>query len=201
MLGRPAGAGDDHPLRVVAPPAPVHDHASVTSEPRGDHQRARDPRERLAARVDAAAYGTVLVLVALSAIELSQVGEGHSSELVFGVGVATWVAHLFAELLGEHVRHGEAVSWVEARRASIDGSPILAATFLPAALLLLGRIDVVSDEAARNLAILAAVLQLSLVGGVVARSTPGSPTPAWSFAISTAVAGLIVVALKVWLGH
>ena len=162
---------------------------------------ARSHQERLGERIGAAAYGTVLVLVALTAIEVSEVGEGHGSELVLGVGGATWVAHLFAELLGEHVRHGEPVSWTEARRASIDGSPILVATLLPALLLLLGRVELLSHESARNLAIVAGVLQLSLVGGIVARSTPGSPTPAWSFAISTAVAGVAVVALKVALGH
>ena len=157
--------------------------------------------ERLAERVSAAAYGTVLVLVALSAIEVSDVGEGHSSELLFGVGVATWIAHLFAELLGEHVRHGEPVSWSETRRASIDGSPILAAAVVPAVVLLLGRVDAIADETARNLAILVAVLQLSLIGGVVARATPGSPTPAWGFALSTALAGIVVVGLKVVLAH
>ena len=162
---------------------------------------ARDHRERLGERIGAAAYGTVLVLVALSAIEVTDVGEGHSSELVFGVGVATWIAHLFAELLGEHVRHGEAVSWAETRRAAIDGSPILASTILPATILLLGRFEALAYGSARNLAILAAVLQLSLIGAIVARSTPGSPTPAWTFAISTALAGIAVVALKVALGH
>jgi hypothetical protein len=141
------------------------------------------------------------VLVALSAIEVTDIGEGHSSELVLGVGVATWVAHLFAELLGEHVRFGAAVSRVEVRRASIDGSPILIATVLPAVLLWFGRVDLLDHESARSLAILAGLLQLSLLGGIVARSTPGSPTPAWSFAISTAVAGVGVVALKVALGH
>ena len=165
------------------------------------HVSRRDARERLGERINAAAYGTVLVLVALSALQISQVGEGHSSELVLGVGMSTWVAHLFAELLGEHVRHGEAVSWAEARRAAIDGSPILASTILPAIILLLGRFEVLAYDSARSLAILAAVLQLSLIGGIVARSTPGSPTPAWSFAISTALAGIAVVALKVALGH
>ena len=165
------------------------------------HIPARDPRERLGERIGAAAYGTVLVLVALSALQVSQIGEGHSSELVLGVGFATWIAHLFAELLGEHVRHGHAVSWAEARRASIDGSPILLSTIVPALLLLLGRLEVVAYDTARSLAILAAVLQLSLIGAIVARSTPGSPTPAWWFAMSTAVAGLAVVILKVALGH
>jgi hypothetical protein len=155
----------------------------------------------MAERINAAAYGTVLVLVALCAIEITEVGEGHSSELVFGVGVATWVAHLFAELLGEHVRHGEPLAWPEARRAAIDGSPILAATLLPAVLLFLGRVDLMSHQGARDLAILAGVLQLSVLGGVVARNTPGSPTSAWTFAVATAVAGVGVVALKVALGH
>ncbi|MFL6204646.1 MAG: hypothetical protein ACJ739_04790 [Acidimicrobiales bacterium] len=176
---------------------PVRQHDGV------DQHRAtpRPAAERLAERVNAAAYGTVLVLVALSAIEVADIAEGHSAELVLGVGAATWVAHLFAELLAEHVRHGEPVAWAEVRRASLDGSPILAATVLPAGLLFLARIDVLGDETARNLAILLAVVQLSLIGGVVARSTPGSPTPAWVFAICTALAGLGVVALKILLGH
>jgi hypothetical protein len=185
---------------VAARPT-VNEHASVLDEPREGHQPARAPRDRLAARIDAAAYGTVLVLVALSAIDIAEIAEGHSSELVFGVGVATWIAHLFAELLGERVRHDEAVSLAEARRASIDGSPILASTILPALILFLGRIDLIDDGTARNLAIVVAVLQLSLIGGIVARSTPGSPAPAWTFAVSTAMAGLAVVALKVALGH
>ena len=51
------------------------------------HVHAREPRERLGERISAAAYGTVLVRVARSAIEVTEVGAGHSSELVFGVGV------------------------------------------------------------------------------------------------------------------
>ena len=62
------------------------------------------PRERLAELVSAASYGTVLVLAALSVISVSEVAHGHGAELVAGVGVATWLAHLFAEILGGHVR-------------------------------------------------------------------------------------------------
>jgi hypothetical protein len=133
---------------------------------------ARAPVERRAERISAAAYGTVLVLAALAAIEVGEIAEGRSSELVLGVGLATWIAHLFSELLAEHVRHGEQVSWSEARRAAIDGSPILASTILPATILFLGRIDVLSHESSRSLAIL-------VVAGI----------------------GIGVVALKVTLGH
>jgi hypothetical protein len=65
------------------------------------------PRERLAEVVSAAGYGSVLVLAALSVIGVSEVALGHGAELVAGVGVATWLAHVFAEILGDHVRHPE----------------------------------------------------------------------------------------------
>jgi len=81
---------------VAARPT-VNEHANVLEERREGDQRARAPQDRLAARVDAAAYGTVLVLVALSTIDITEIGVGHSSELVFGVGLATWIAHLYAE--------------------------------------------------------------------------------------------------------
>ena len=63
------------------------------------------PRQRLAELVSAASYGTVLVLAALSVVGASEVALGHGAELVAGVGMATWLAHLFAEILGQHVEH------------------------------------------------------------------------------------------------
>jgi hypothetical protein len=98
----------------------------------------RIPRERLAELVSAASYGCVLVLAALSVIGVSDVALGHGAELVAGVGVATWLAHLFAELLGNHVRHQEPLRGHEVVEDMIDGSPILASTVLPALMLGLG---------------------------------------------------------------
>ena len=67
----------------------------------------------------AASYGSVLMLASLAVIGVSDVTEGHGVELVGGVGLATWIAHLFAELLGEHIRHDEPVDRTElARRPS-----------------------------------------------------------------------------------
>ena len=45
------------------------------------------PRERLAARVSAASYGSVLVLTALALINADTVGDGWGWELITGVGV------------------------------------------------------------------------------------------------------------------
>jgi hypothetical protein len=134
----------------------------------------RVERDELAELVSAASYGTVLVLAALSVVTVSEVELGHGAELVVGVGVATWVAHLFAELLGEHVRRHEPLKRGEVKQALVDGSPILAATVLPAIALLLGRLDLITDSAARIIAILVAVLQMLSIGALVARVAPAS---------------------------
>jgi hypothetical protein len=161
----------------------------------------RLPVERRAELVSAAAYGTVLVLAALSVISLSDVALGHGSELVAGVGAATWVAHLFAELLGDHVRRDEPLSGGEVRRAMVDGSPILVATVLPALALMLGRLDLVSATSARVLSMLVAIGQLVVIGAYVGRVAPGRPVTGWAFAAVTALAGLLVVVLSLALGH
>lgn len=161
----------------------------------------RATRERLAELVAAASYGSVLALAALSVIGVSEVALGHGAELVAGVGVGTWIAHLFAELLGGHVRHDEPLGRTEVGRAAVDGSPIIAATVLPAIVLMFGRMDLLSDRTARITAILVAVLQLLGVGAFVAQVTAARPAEGWIFAVATAVAGTAVVVLTVLLGH
>src|SRR5262245_46420772 len=157
----------------------------------------RLPRERLAELVSAGCYGTVLVLAALGVVGVSDVALGHGSELVAGVGLATWLAHIFAELLGGHARRPEPLHRSEVVRSLVDGSPILAASVLPAIVLGLGRLDLVSDTTAR----IAAILQLLASGAFVARVAPAPPAARWTFAAATAGVGLAVVALTVLLGH
>jgi hypothetical protein len=161
----------------------------------------RTPRERLAELVSAACYGSVLVLAALSAIGVSEVALGHGAELIAGVGVATWFAHIFAELLGGHARHPEPLRRSEVVRAVVDGSPILASTVLPATVLLFGRLDLLTASTARVAAIVVAVLQLFAIGGFVARVAPAPPAASWTFAAATASIGIAVVAVTVLLGH
>jgi hypothetical protein len=161
----------------------------------------RVPPERLAEVVSAAGYGSVLVLAALSVIGVSEVALGHGSELVAGVGLATWLAHIFAELLGGHVRHPLPLHRSEVVRSLVDGSPILAASVLPAIVLGFGRLDLVSDTTARIAAIVVAILQLLGIGALVEQVAPARPATRWTFAAATAGIGLAVVALTVLLGH
>jgi hypothetical protein len=157
--------------------------------------------ERLADLVAAAAYGTLLVLAALSVVGIAQVSVGYGAELVAGVGVATWVAHVFAELLGGHVHLQRPLERPEVTRALIDGVPILAAPVLPACALLLGRLDGVPENTARTAAICIAIVQLLMVGVAVGQVAPARRLAAWAFGATTVGIGVAVVAVTITLGH
>jgi hypothetical protein len=158
-------------------------------------------RQRLAELVSAASYGSVLVIAALTALSLSDVASGHGAEIVAGVGLATWIAHLFAELLGGHVFDHDPLRRDAVRRAMVDGSPILASTVLPAVVLLLARVDIIDERAARVAAIVVAIVQLVGIGAFVTRVSPAPSPRRWTFALATAGIGVGVVVLTVLLGH
>jgi hypothetical protein len=151
--------------------------------------------------VSAAAYGTVLVLGGLALIDPDDVGSGLGWELVTGVGVATWVAHFYAEIVGDHVRRTEALGRREITKVMRDGLPILAATVGPAVMLLLGRLDVLGHRGALWAATGVALVQLVGVGVFVGLAVSADRSRAWRFAGLTAAFGVTVVALKVGLGH
>ncbi len=159
------------------------------------------PRERLAERVSAASYGTILVLAALPLINAAEVSSGWGWELVTGVGLATWAAHLYAEVVGDHVRTDAVPDRVELQLAMVDGLPILLAALPPAAILLLGRLEVLDPRLAVWAAVVVAVLQLvglgAFVGWAVSPRRPG----AWWYAAVTAAMGVAVVMLKLRLAH
>jgi len=155
-----------------------------------------------AERVSAAAYGTVLVLAALPLVHPDEVVDGAGWELVVGVGGATWLAHLFAEVVGDHVRHSAAAhERSEIARAMVDGLPILAAAVVPAAALFLGRIEVLGSRVALWTAVVIAVVQLVGLGAYVGGASGGGGSARLTYACVTALFGLVVVAIKVVLGH
>ena len=162
----------------------------------------RWPRERLAERISAASYGTVLVLAALALLDAGEVASGLGWGLVTGVGLATWAAHIYAEIVGDHIRHSAAAhTSTELRRAMSDGSPILLAAVPPAVMLLLGRLEVLDERIALWAAVGIAFLQLVGLGAFVGSAVSRRHSSAWTYAGVTAAFGAVVVSLKVVLGH
>jgi hypothetical protein len=155
-----------------------------------------------AERVSAAAYGTVLILTALPFIHPEDVADGVGWELIVGVGLATWLAHLFAEVVGDHVRHTAAAhERAEIQRAMVDGLPILVAAVGPAGALFLGRLGVLSDRGALWAAVLVSVVQLVGLGAYVGTLATPRRSGRWLYAGVTGLFGLGVVVIKVVLGH
>jgi hypothetical protein len=159
------------------------------------------PRDRLAERFSAASYGTVLVLASLVLIDADEVSSGLGWELVTGVGVATWLAHFYAEVVGDHLRRGAALDRTEVGTAMSDGFPILLAAVPPAIMLLLGRLDVLNPRVALWAAVATAFFQLVAVGAFVGSVVSTRGRGPWAYAAATALIGLAVVTLKVILGH
>jgi hypothetical protein len=186
---------------TVMPHSAGQRHASDAGRTMGLMRQVESwPRERLAQRVSAASYGTVLVLASLALLDADEVASGLGWELVTGVGVATWVAHLYAEVVGDHIRHTEAPGRRELVRAMIDGLPILLAAVAPGVMLLLGRLDVLPHRLALWAAVAVAFLQLVTVGILVGSLSDHRASP-WRFAAVSGAVGLVVVALKIALGH
>lgn len=155
-----------------------------------------------AERVTAAAYGTVLILAALPFLDPAEVVEGLGWELVVGVGLATWLAHLFAEVVGDHVRHTAAAhERAEIARAMVDGLPILVASVPPAVALLLARLGVLSGRAALWAAVVVAIAQLVALGAYVGSVASHRSSERWAYAAVTAFFGLGVVAIKIVSNH
>jgi hypothetical protein len=161
----------------------------------------RWPKERLAERLSAACYGTVLVLAALPLINEDEVASGVGWELVAGVCIATWVAHLYAETVGDHIRRGTALDRAELRIAATDGLPIPLAAVPPGVALGLGRLDVIDPRLALWIAVAVAVVQLVAVGAFVGSVVSSHRVGPWSYAAAIAVVGVAVVVLKLALGH
>jgi hypothetical protein len=146
-------------------------------------------------------YGTVLVLSALAVVDEGKVASGFAWELLMGVGAATWIAHLYAKVVGDHLRHGSAFERNELIRSMVDGLPILLAALLPAVVLVLGRLDVLEPKTALWISFAIAFLQLLAVGALVGAAAPFTGTRSWWFAAATGLVGVAVVALKLVLAH
>ena len=156
--------------------------------------------DRLAERLSAGSYGTILVLASLALIDTDDVSSGLGWELVTGVGAATWIAHVYAELVGDHLRHGSAFDRTEITKAATNGFPIILAAVPPAVMLLLGRLGILDERAALWAALLIAIAQLVGIGAYVG-SVHVRGMNTWVFAVASAALGLGVVTVKLQLGH
>ncbi len=160
-----------------APPAPA--------APTGEPSLAR------------AVYGTILALaVVLAVADDPDNGIGFVLGGLLATAIIFWLAHVYAEVLAEHVR-SRRTSWRADIRAAVVGEWPLVQAAVPLALgLALGVVGLLSRDAAVNVAIALGLAELFGWGLAVGRRL-GQPLP---LAVLTGIAncglGAVLVALK-----
>src|SRR4249919_841989 len=82
------------------------------------------PAEDAARRVSAWIYGTVLALAGLELVTPKMSDEGGGAGLLIGIGIGTFLAHLFADYLGEEVRERRRLTGDERREILRDLLPV-----------------------------------------------------------------------------
>lgn len=105
-------------------------------------------RDDAAARITAYVYGNLLILAALFTLTPDKASEWHGVLVIFATGFTTFLAHIFADALGERVRHDAHPSWSSLKHELRNATPIVTSASIPAVLLLLSVIGVVDGSVA-----------------------------------------------------
>lgn len=122
--------------------------------------------------------------------------------VVVGTGVATYVAHVFSELIGHGVLHARRVRAADVRHELRIARPIMSSTAAPALALAAGWAGLYDSLSATLVAFGVVAACLALLGWVIARL--GGRAPSWrTFAagLAFAAAAVAIAAIKVFLTH
>jgi hypothetical protein len=146
-------------------------------------------------------YGTVVAMATVTAGAKGNLGAWELATLVASTALVLWIAHVYADGLGESVARGRRLDGPELGSIARRELAIVLAAVLPAAALVLGALDVLRDETAVWIALAAGLVTLVVEGVRYARlERLGAGGTAAVVGINLAL-GLAVVGLKAALTH
>jgi hypothetical protein len=151
--------------------------------------------------IGATVYGTVLALAALAAGAAEHQGPRVLVVLVAVTATVIWIAHVYANGLGESIERGHRLSWWELSAVASREVPILLAAAAPTAALLLGAVGVVQPATAIWIAFGVGLAALAVQGGRYARVEHFGPLATAAAVGANLALGGVVVALKVLISH
>jgi hypothetical protein len=146
-------------------------------------------------------YGTVLALAALTAGAAEHLSPRELLVLVATTATVIWVAHVYAHGLGESIELGHRLTWSEFSSIAKREVPILAAAAGPTAVLILGAVGWVEESTDIWLAFGVGLAALAVQGARYARVEHLGPVRSMAVVAANLALGLVVVALKVFIGH
>lgn len=158
--------------------------------------------EQVAARISAYLYGNIIVFATLVPLGNGSAEHGHALKLVAGVAASTYLAHVFAEIVGHHARAGESMTREEIVHELRDSQPIVSSALVPALLFAGAWPGWYSEETALLISEIYLLVRLAAIGLLVQRLRDAKPS------FRTLLSGLLLGAvaagialIKVVLGH
>ena len=148
----------------------------------------------------AAIYGTIITAAVIAAGG-GQLTTGALALTVLVTLLVYWLAEQYAELLGEHTRAGRLPSPGQVRVALAGAWPMVTASFVPLACLLLARVCGASASGAAWAALLVTVGLLVLHGHAAGRAAGLAGVRLLLVSGTAGVLGVVMVVLKTLLQH
>lgn len=176
-----------------------------------DHNRAGKPlwarrhpldAANAARRTTAYVYGNVLVLTGLVVATTSDVTAGRAFWVVLGTAVSTFIAHVFAEIMGDQVKNPEQITLHQVLELARESWPVLTSGLIPAAILLVSSVELIDPAVAILIAEGVVLLRIAATGIVVARlRDERSSLRLLGIGIAVALVGVAISLTKVYLTH
>jgi len=167
-----------------------------------DAHRANSGRPAVAARVAGFTYGTILVLsVIVAGAKAYPHRAGHIAALVGVTSVVFWLAHVYADGLGQSVAHDRRLSLAELRHIARREAAIVEAAVPAVAALLLGGFGVISTQAAVWAAFGLGLAVLVVEGVTYARVERLDVLGTTLVVAANMCLGLLLIALKLFVTH
>ncbi len=151
-----------------------------------------DPR-----RLSAAIYG-LIVVVSLLAVYDNDTGK---TLVQIGLGILVtawvfWLAHVYTEVVGQRRERGRRPTLREIREAAVEMWPLVSATLLPVAVLLLGAAGLLDRATAIDVATAVCLGELFLIGAALERDEGGTLRQSLVSGLVSLSFGIVVIALK-----
>ena len=151
--------------------------------------------------ISAAVYGTVLAMASIAAGAFAHVGPRELIGIVATTSFVIWLAHVYAETLGESIERAHRIDWDEFTSLATRELPILGAAAAPISVLLLGALGIVEESTDIWLAFGLGFVALAAQGRRYARVEGlGAARTTVVIALNLALGGIVVV-LKVLVSH
>ncbi|WP_072687234.1 hypothetical protein [Rhodococcus marinonascens] len=156
--------------------------------------------EHAASRISAYIYGNILVLAALIPVTQSQ--ETLGIAVVFGAALSTFLAHVFAESVGQTLRLGRSLTSTERRRELRDSVPVLTSAVMPSVILCTAVLGWFEPATAQLIAEIVMIVRIGSISYVISHLRQEKVTLGthWA-AIGLAVIATAIVVVKVFLTH